>query len=518
MSIATLLRAGGRTLGAVALTALLFAATSASSAQVTQFGAKLSGLNEVPANASTASGVVFATFNAGDNSLAVTGFFEGLESDFNFGVGAHVHEAPAGANGPIAFALTPSINADNRSGSFNAALNTFALTEDQVTTLFAEGFYVNIHSTDIASGELRGQIVETAKVQVIHNSPEPAAFFVDVYVDGTLAVDNLRFRKATPYLDVAAGSTEVVVMSSDSNEEGNVEGATTFGTFDLDLEAGVNYQAAASGVAQAVQPAYSGNPDGRDISFALQIKESAQTTSPRITRVSANAFHGAPDAPTVSLSLRDNYEGRSASITYGDVTRYYSPSARRDYIIDVSFDGEVIAAFFAPAFTLQVGGLGGAVLASGFLTPEDEATPCNTCSVQRLPRFRLMAVAPDGRAGTLKPAPLPDEDGPTVAQTGGARAEGLIEEIALLPNYPNPFAGATQLRFELPEEAEVSARVYDVLGREVLTLPQRPFAGGTTHALDLDASGLAAGTYLYRIDVQMGATTETLNGQMTVLQ
>ncbi|MEM6785553.1 MAG: CHRD domain-containing protein [Bacteroidota bacterium] len=517
MSIATLLRAGGRTLGVLLLIALLAAAPQVS-AEATQFGAKLSGQNEVPANASTASGVVFATFNSDDNSLTVTGSFEGLESDFNFGIGAHLHEAPAGANGPVAFALTPSINDDNRGGSFDASMNTFSLTEAQAATLLAGGFYVNIHSNDIPSGELRGQVVETAKVQVIHNSPDPAAFFVDVYVDGTLAVDNLRFRKATPYLDVAAGTTEVTVMSSDSNAGTAVSGATTFGTFSLDLEAGVNYQAAASGVVQQAQPAFSGNPDGRDISFALQIKEAAVTTAPRLTRVSANAFHGAPDAPTVSLSLRDNYDGRSATITYGDITRYFSPSARRDYIIDVSFDGEVIAAFFAPAFTLRVGGLGGAVLASGFLTPDDESTPCDICSTQKLPAFRLMAVAPDGRAGALKVAPLPDADDPTVAQGGGANAEGLIEEIALQPNYPNPFAATTQLRFDLPEEAEVSARVYDVLGREVLSIAPRSFVGGSTRTLDLNASSLSSGTYLYRIDVQMGAVSETLNGQMTVLQ
>ncbi|MEM8600104.1 MAG: DUF4397 domain-containing protein [Bacteroidota bacterium] len=514
MSIATLVRAGGRTLGALLLVALL-AATPQASAEVAQYGAKLVSPN------SSASGVVFATFNGTDNSLTITGAFRGLSSEYAFDLGAQVVRR----DGVVAFALTPTLDADARGGSFDAAINRFTLTPNQVAALNRGLYSIRIHSASYRGGEVSGDIEETAKVQIIHNSPDPDAFFVDVYVDGTIVADNLRFRKATPYLDVAPGTVSVEIMSADSNacDDGCDEPvsaySTTFGTFSLDLKAGVNYQAAASGVMQEAQPAYSGNPDGRDISFGLQIKESAVTTAPRFTRVSANAFHGAPDAPTVSLSLRDNYEGRSAMITYGDITRYYSPSARRDYIIDVSFDGEVIASFFAPAFTLQVGGLGGAVLASGFLTPDDESAPCDACSAQKLPAFRLMGVAPDGRSGALKVAPLPDaDDGPTVAQAGGANAEGLIEDIALLPNYPNPFANATQLRFELPEEAEVSARVYDVLGREVLALAQRSFAGGSTHALDLDASSLSAGTYLYRVDVQMGATAETLNGQMTVLK
>lgn len=47
---------------------------------------------------------------------------------------------------------------------------------------------------------------------------------------------------------------------------------------------------------------------------------------------------------------------------------------------------------------------------------------------------------------------------------------GLPLEYALQAAYPNPFAGATQIGFDLPEPSRVSILVYDVRGRQVATV------------------------------------------------
>ena len=124
------------------------------------FTAILSGLNELPCPVTTTGfGDVRATLEG--NTLTVTGSFANLTSDFDADVmgGAHIHTGMAGMGGPITYLLDTDLDADSRGGSFAAANNTFELSDDEVETLRARGFYVNIHTEDFGGGELRGQIV-----------------------------------------------------------------------------------------------------------------------------------------------------------------------------------------------------------------------------------------------------------------------------------------------------------------------------------------------------------------------
>jgi hypothetical protein len=43
----------------------------------------------------------------------------------------------------------------------------------------------------------------------------------------------------------------------------------------------------------------------------------------------------------------------------------------------------------------------------------------------------------------------------------------LPGEFALFPNYPNPFNPMTTISYSLPEESNVSIRIFDILGRTV---------------------------------------------------
>lgn len=90
--------------------------------------------------------------------------------------------------------------------------------------------------------------------------------------------------------------------------------------------------------------------------------------------------------------------------------------------------------------------------------------------------------------------------------------------FALLGNYPNPFNPATTIGFELPWTAQVEIGVFDVLGRQVLTLPAETFAAGNA-SIRLDASNLASGTYIYRITAtSVQQQVQTRVGVMTLLK
>ncbi|MFB3132774.1 MAG: T9SS type A sorting domain-containing protein, partial [Rhodothermales bacterium] len=110
-------------------------------------------------------------------------------------------------------------------------------------------------------------------------------------------------------------------------------------------------------------------------------------------------------------------------------------------------------------------------------------------------------------SSVLPPAALPSVLADEVGEGSpeALEAQGIPTEFALAPNYPNPFNPTTTIEFALPEAVEVSLRVYDVTGRVVARLVERPMAAGH-HRVQFNASRLASGLYLYRI--QAGRFTQ----------
>lgn len=93
---------------------------------------------------------------------------------------------------------------------------------------------------------------------------------------------------------------------------------------------------------------------------------------------------------------------------------------------------------------------------------------------------------------------------PTVS-TPGAGNE-LPAEVSLTQNYPNPFNPTTTITYGLPESGQVTLDIYNVTGQRVATLVNAQQAAGY-HSITFDASRLASGLYLYRL--QAGSTSIT---------
>ncbi|MFA5816515.1 MAG: T9SS type A sorting domain-containing protein [Bacteroidales bacterium] len=73
-------------------------------------------------------------------------------------------------------------------------------------------------------------------------------------------------------------------------------------------------------------------------------------------------------------------------------------------------------------------------------------------------------------------------------------------------NYPNPFNRTTDISYELVNDSDVSITVMDLTGRVVMDV-QKGFQSSGKHNIQLDASGLDAGIYLYTL--KSGSFTET---------
>ncbi|MBN2414682.1 right-handed parallel beta-helix repeat-containing protein [bacterium] len=85
--------------------------------------------------------------------------------------------------------------------------------------------------------------------------------------------------------------------------------------------------------------------------------------------------------------------------------------------------------------------------------------------------------------------------------------------FALRQNYPNPFNPETTLEFDVAEPCRVTLKLFDLLGRELLTLVDEQMEPGAYQAV-LRAERLPSGTYIYRIT--MGGFTAAR--KLTVLQ
>ncbi len=77
------------------------------------------------------------------------------------------------------------------------------------------------------------------------------------------------------------------------------------------------------------------------------------------------------------------------------------------------------------------------------------------------------------------------------------------KEFRLDQNFPNPFNPSTTIQFALPKNANVTVKLFDLLGREVATLVDEEFVPGE-YKLLFETGELASGVYFYRI---VGKTT-----------
>ncbi len=81
----------------------------------------------------------------------------------------------------------------------------------------------------------------------------------------------------------------------------------------------------------------------------------------------------------------------------------------------------------------------------------------------------------------------------------------IPKEFKLSQNYPNPFNPSTNIKFSVPKESNVQLRIYDISGREILTLVNEKLKAGN-YSLKWNASSYSSGVYFYRITTDAGFT------------
>ena len=135
----------------------------------------------------------------------------------------------------------------------------------------------------------------------------------------------------------------------------------------------------------------------------------------------------------------------------------------------------------------------------------------NTCGNTTTP------ASQSGTGGTLttptpsvtSPTPTVSSPTPTVSSDGiftnicntvGIKNQQneIPKEFKLYQNYPNPFNPSTKIRFALPKSSFAKVVVYDLLGREVVTLVNEQLNAGTYEA-EWNATNYPSGIYYYKL-------------------
>jgi CHRD domain len=144
------------------------------------FGAQLSSAQEVPSNASSATGTGLVSLDPDTKKFSARLTVTGLAA-----TAAHIHTAPIGVSGPIRFPLTET---PAGSGVWVSAANE-TMNDAEIAVLKAGGLYFNAHSAALPNGEIRGQIGRNVRFASLSASQEVPPTSSTATGSGTLVVN-----------------------------------------------------------------------------------------------------------------------------------------------------------------------------------------------------------------------------------------------------------------------------------------------------------------------------------------
>jgi len=359
--------------------------------------------------------------------------------------------------------------------AYSAPLETLGL-EGAALTVLASGFLNPANNSDgpafglyvaLPSG---GELVELpayapkARVQVIHNSADAAAAVVDVWLNDALLIDNFAFRTASPFIDAPAGvEFTVAIQGPDSQSAENPIWSQNYTLAD-----GETYILVADGIV-------SGSGYDPAPAFDLYVYPGAKEMASNESNVDVLVFHGSTDAPTVDIVEVGAGAGTIVdNLSYGEFAGYLElPEA--DYVLEIRDETgtTLVATYQAPLGSLDLGGMSVSVLASGFLTPQN-----NTDG----PSFDLLAVLADGTSLLLTPSGV--NESPVDLET--------------FKVYPNPAVESLNVSFNLKETSDVAIEFIDITGRTLKTMNL-----GSRSANDynekIDVAQLPMGLYMLNV-------------------
>jgi hypothetical protein len=88
-------------------------------------------------------------------------------------------------------------------------------------------------------------------------------------------------------------------------------------------------------------------------------------------------------------------------------------------------------------------------------------------------------------------------------------ATNPVTSYVLYQNYPNPFNPVTTIRYELPQNGQVTIDIFDILGQRVGTLINE-YQKADRYEVTMNSAGLASGVYIYQLRVNDFITSKKM--------
>ncbi len=325
----------------------------------------------------------------------------------------------------------------------------------------ANGIANPIDQADLSGGR--------ANLQFIHNLPLTSP--IDLHLGDIRIGSGMQFRSATAYRPVGAGSHELKI------------------------------QAAGVPAEQAITSTLSLNPNTNTVVIAhgslaepkLKMLDMRMTSSVA-AKAEVRLVHGSADLGAVQVQVMDPTDPMmpvstlAGNLMLDEETRRYVALDPSVQVMRVkSTEGDV-----EEFYELDLYGYGGQTLVLNLSGMRNDLT--------------ILGVDRNG------------EIVPVQTVTGVEESAELPTEFALHGNYPNPFNPSTRIQFDLPENAQVQIQIVDMLGREVMVLPAQELEAGANRSVEMNASSLASGTYLYRLIAAGAENRHVKAGRMTLVK
>jgi uncharacterized repeat protein (TIGR01451 family) len=269
--------------------------------QPTLYVATLTGAQETPPNNSTASGTATLLLSPDEREARVAVNFSGLSSAQT---GAHIHgPGAAGVAAPILFHLP--------SGNFNDVVVTLSATD--VQNLKNGLLYINLHSSNFPSGEIRGQFGASASASSFQFNS--TSFSVsEKTANATITVTRIgnTTTSATVNYSASNGTATSPADYISSNGTINFAAGETVKTFSISISDDLFIEGSETITVTLTNPssgAFLGSPNTATLTI---IDDDIATTSPPLMRLDSSG----PDANQAAafdslLLLRDPFPKQS---------------------------------------------------------------------------------------------------------------------------------------------------------------------------------------------------------------